>query len=274
MTKRITLGLLAAASLAATVSAPVLATSEPETDTPIAVDIIEGVDWTLLRQGVEGTLAELPDGLSITLLMEDGEASGNGGCNDYFASYQRDGDQLMFSDIGSTEMYCDVASDQEAAYFANLGEVTTGFSTGGTLVMTGVEGDPILEFEVTETGPIPTDGIEGLTWELDSLVLPAEDTLTLVPEAVMASMTLDNGQVTGTGGCNSFSASYELEGAVLSFSEIVRTRMACPAMVMQFEDGLLSQLESVASWSSDGGSATFYDASGAELARFTPATEG
>ena len=271
MTKRTTLGLLVAASLAAAVSAPAFATSEPETDTPIAVDIIEGIDWTLLRQQVDGALVELPHDVRITLLMQDGTATGTGGCNSYGASYERDGDALTFGAIEATEMYCLDASDLESAYFANLAEVTTGFSTGGTLVMTGAAGDPILEFEMAATGPLPTDGVEGLAWQLESLVFPDETELTPVPDEVVASIVLEGGQASGTGGCNGFSASYQLDGATLSFGEVLSTRMACPEPAMGFEQALFTQLGSVASWSSDGGSVTLYDANGSALARLMPA---
>jgi heat shock protein HslJ len=270
MTKRTTLGLLAAASLAAAVSAPAIATSEPETDLSIAVDIVEGIDWTLLRQQVDGALTELPDDVRITLLMQDGTATGHGGCNEYFASYERGGDALTFSAVGSTEMYCPEYSDVESAYFANLAEVTTGFSTGGTMVMTGTDGDPILEFEMAATGPLPTVGVEGLEWQLESIVLPDEAELTPVPQEVVASILLEDGRATGKGGCNRFSASYQLDGAALSFGEALSTRMACPDPVMSFEHALFAQLGSVASWSSDGGSVTLYDANGSELARLLP----
>ena len=271
MTKRTTLGLLATASLAAAVSAPALATSEPETDMPIAVDIIEGIEWTLLRQQVDGALVELPDDVGITLLMQDGTATGNGGCNSYGAPYGRDGDALTFGAIEATEMYCPDASDLESAYFANLAEVTSGFSTGGTLVMTGTDGDPILEFETAATGPMPTDGVEGLAWQLESLVLPDGTELTPIPDEVVASIALEEGQATGSGGCNGFSASYQLDGATLSFGDVLSTRMACPEPVMGVEYALFAQLGHVASWSSDGGSFTLYDATGSALAQLVPA---
>jgi heat shock protein HslJ len=271
MTRRTTLGLLAAASLAAAVSAPALATSEPETDMPITVDIIEGIDWALLRQQVDGALVDLPDDVGITLLMQDGTASGSGGCNSYGASYERDRDALTFGVIEATEMYCPDASDLESAYFTNLAAVTTAFSTGGTLVMTGTDGDPILEFEPAGTFPLPTDGIEGLSWQLESLVLSDEAGLTPVPQEVVASIVLEDGQATGSGGCNGFSASYELDGSALSFSEVLSTRMACPEPTMGLEQALFAQLGSVAGWSYDGGSVTLHDASGSALARLVPA---
>lgn len=162
MTARVVLGLLASAALLTAIHAPALATSEPEPDGPIAVEIIEGIEWSLSRQAMDGVLVELPAGVSVSLRLADGHAAGNGGCNDYSAAYQRDGDALVFGPLVATEMYCLETSDVEAGYFADLAGVTGVFSTGGTLVMTGADGEPILEFEVADVAPVPTDGIDDL----------------------------------------------------------------------------------------------------------------
>lgn len=273
MIKGTTLGLLATATMVAAVSAPALATSEPEPEMPIAVDIIEGLRWSLVRQQVDGALVDVPQGVTITILMEDGTVTGNGGCNDYFGSYQREGDALAFSDLGATEMYCLETSELEAAYLANLAAVTNGFSTGGTLIMTEADGDPLLEFVPSDLDPIPTDGIEGLAWQLEALALPGTGELAPVPAEVVATILLENGRASGHGGCNAFSTSYELAGIALAFDRAVSTKMACPGPVMQYEDALLTQLAGVASWSSDGGSVTLYDGDGQELARLVPAFE-
>ena len=67
-------------------------------------------------------LAPVPDGVVVTLLLEDGGIGGSGGCNSYFGSYTLDGDAVTFSEIGSTLMVCDSpAGDVETAYFTNLG---------------------------------------------------------------------------------------------------------------------------------------------------------
>jgi heat shock protein HslJ len=274
MTTRSTLGLLAAATMVAALAAPALAADEPDPDAPIAVDLIAGLDWSLVRQQVDGVLTELPADVIVTLRLEDGTATGNGGCNDYFGSYQLDGDALTFGAIGATEMYCFGSSDVEAAYFANLAAVATGVSTGGTLVMTDAAGGIILEFEPSATDVIPADGLEGLAWQLDSLLLPGTDELTPVPACVVATIELENGESSGSGGCNGYSASYELNGSDLVFGPVLSTRMACPEPAMGLENALFAQLGAVAGWYSDGGSVTFVDATGVPLAHFVPTAAG
>ncbi len=266
--------------MAVTIGLPALATSEPDLETPIPVDIIEGLDWSLQRQLIDGELTELPNGVIVTLSMTDGTATGNGGCNDYFASYERDGDTLAFGGIGATEMYCVDAHEVEAAYFANLEAVVSGFSTGGSLVMDGADANPILEFAPVEVEsgpvdvePIPSDGIEGLTWRLDTLAAVGTSDLVLVPAEVVATITLEDGTAFGSGGCNGYSAAHELDGAALAFGPVRSTWKGCPDPIVELEHAFFAQLASVDGWDSDGGSVTFLDADGAEVARFVPATE-
>ena len=65
---------------------------------------------------------------------------------------------------------------------------------------------------------------------------------------------LSDGQVSGSGGCNRFSGSYQRQGDALSFGPIAATRMACPEAVMNQETAFLAVLESVASyqWTAEG----------------------
>ena len=57
-----------------------------------------------------------------TLAFEDGSASGNASCNQYFGSYEIDGLSLTFGPLASTEMFCGEPGvmDQETQYLAAL----------------------------------------------------------------------------------------------------------------------------------------------------------
>lgn len=273
MRKPTTLAPLAAAALLLAVSAPTLASSEPEAEQPIAVDIIEGITWQLQRQAVEGELVALPDGVVVTLLMEGGQVGGNGGCNQYFGEYTRDGDALTFGGIGSTEMYCEGASDVEGIYFANLALVAGGFSTGGSLLMTDAAGDTILEFAPADVAPMPVDGIEGITWLLSDYLVGG-DAVASVPVGVLATLLLEGGIAGGSGGCNTFSAEYTLDGSSLTFGPVASTLMLCEGPGGEVETVYFAALAEVMGWSSDGGRLTLTDAAGLPLLGFVPAPEG
>lgn len=42
----------------------------------------------------------------VSLTLSDGRAYGNAGCNHWFGSYERDGQQIRFSNLGSTRKMC------------------------------------------------------------------------------------------------------------------------------------------------------------------------
>jgi len=83
--------------------------------------IPEGVQWQLREMLVEGS-PELPVG-EITILLEDGRFSGNGGCNSYFGDYELNRDGIIIIDPpASTRMACpgEDISDHEYIYFSLL----------------------------------------------------------------------------------------------------------------------------------------------------------
>lgn len=91
-------------------------------------------------------------------------------------------------------------------------------------------------------GPTP----EGVDWQL--VGYSDGGGLQTVPWYVEASLRLEDGQATGSAGCNGFGGSYELDGLTLTFSESRMTTMGCPEPIDEIEVAYLSSLESVASY--------------------------
>lgn len=74
-------------------------------------------------------------------------------------------------------------------------------------------------------------------------------------------------RVTGSGGCNSLSGSYKLDGFTLTFGNMAATQMAC-MQGMETEAALLKALPKVRTWKILGQHLELYDAGGAVVARF------
>lgn len=268
---------IAIAVLLAAVGGPATASDEPDTSGVIAVDLVEGITWELQQQAVDGELVSLPDGVVVTLLMEDGQAGGTGGCNSYFAAYTLEGDAVSFMDIGSTMMACPGdPSEVEATYFENLAAVEMGVSTGGTLVMSDGDGNEILLFAAAEDegeGEVmPVEGIEGITWLLERQAVDGEPVD--IPGNVLVSLLLEDGGAGGGSGCNNYFASYTLEGSSLAFDGIGSTMMACLPALMEVEQAYLANLARVASFESIGAGISLLDAEGNVILEFSPAPEG
>ena len=100
--------------------------------------------------------------------------------------------------------------------------------------------------------------------------------LVSVPWFVEATLRLESGDATGSGGCNGFTGSYELEGESLRVVELGSTVMGCSDPMLGVEDGYLAALPDVASWTvadvGDGRTMHLRDAAGNDLLIFeTPA---
>ena len=62
----------------------------------------------------------MPDNINITLKLESGKLSGNGGCNGFGGAYIHDGNTLTVSGLVSTKMYCQEGSPWETKFLQRL----------------------------------------------------------------------------------------------------------------------------------------------------------
>jgi heat shock protein HslJ len=108
--------------------------------------------------------------------------------------------------------------------------------------------------------------IENKPWQLTSAA-----GLT-IPDGVVPSATFTDGNVFGTAGCNTYRASYTLDGDSLEISEPAGTLIGCPLPVDEFERAYLDALGQVATWELDGEELVLSDADGGELLRFEVAS--
>jgi len=108
--------------------------------------------------------------------------------------------------------------------------------------------------------------IEDQPWQLTSA------TGLMIPEGVVPSAAFASGNVFGTAGCNTYRASYTLDGDSLEISEPAGTLIGCPPPVDEFERAYLDALGQVATWELDGEELVLSDADGGELLRFEVAS--
>ena len=108
--------------------------------------------------------------------------------------------------------------------------------------------------------------LDGTSWTL------VEGTGVTTPNDVSLTLQLEDGRVSGSGGCNRFTSSYEEEGNSISFGSVASTRMACPDEIMSAERAYLAALGSAAWWSASGNELVLSDSSGEELLRYESPT--
>ena len=88
-------------------------------------------------------------------------------------------------------------------------------------------------------GALSLTDLEGITWRLSRMGGSER-----VPEGVKITAVFGDGRVSGSGGCNRYSAAVVETGpGELSIGLVASTRMACPDPVGGFEDRYFSALQ-------------------------------
>ncbi len=247
---------------------PVQPTENPEVDRP-AVSGLEGINWILTgylnREGEFAT--PLPD-KAATARFEGGKVSGTTGCNNYFANYELDGEDLTTDAAGMTEMYCfpDELMAQEADYLVALSQVATWSVEGGELKLTDEDGDVVLAF--SEQQP---EALVGTTWLLVSLYDGQGGVRSLLAGTEITAVLGEDGRLAGSAGCNSYFTTVEIAGNEITLlGPVGSTMMACmePEGIMDQETAFLATLENVASYEIEGRSLTLFDAGGEPVLTF------
>ncbi len=105
-------------------------------------------------------------------------------------------------------------------------------------------------------------GFEGVPWTVTSGIDVAGW------EAYAPSATFADGTVSGSTGCNRFTAPYTIDGDTLEIGTAARTEMACPAPAGAVENAFADALEHVAGWRMEGAELVLAGEDGGELLRF------
>ena len=126
--------------------------------------------WVLVGydDALNPTVVEEGTVITAEFSSSDGQVTGSGGCNSYFAAYTADdeGEMTIDGPIGATMMACETGAEQEAAYLAALETVTAwALNDEGRLELTYDSGRPYEQKLVYIPGETPLTGIPG-NWSL------------------------------------------------------------------------------------------------------------
>jgi heat shock protein HslJ len=211
---------------------------------------LDGTEWRLVEYGSPEAPTAALEQTEVTARFEAPDRmNGSAGCNSYFATVELDGESFVTSDIGSTLMACadQAVGQQETAYLEALRQANT-LQRDGDELRIGYQGGT-LRFERME--PAAPAQLEGTTWELVSFVTEGAASSALAGSTVTVEFA--GGQLSGSGGCNSYGGGYTLDGDDITVSEIVMTEMACmDEAVMAQEQAFLNNLRAATSVAVEG----------------------
>jgi heat shock protein HslJ len=143
-----------------------------------------------------------------------------------------------------------------------------------TRIATGVAAATLMLVLGTSAAAFAASGgtggtLEGHTWVLKTYAVGT--TMTDVPSTVTVDATFMGGNVSGTGGCNTYGGGYTASGASLTFGPLVSTMMACGDPKDAVEHAYLTALGKSATYTATASALTIYDASGAEILAYAAA---
>ena len=203
---------------------------------------LQDTDWQLRQYlGEAGELTQVLGATTIDARFSQGEIGGSAGCNRYFGHYTGGEDNRLTvgPDLGSTQMACPPAvARQEQRYFALLSLVYAWRREDDSLLLLDDEGRLILKFAAAKPA-----ALEDSPWQATGInngrggVVSTESTH-------LATALFAKGRISGSAGCNQFSASYEIKGDRLTIGRTMTTRKHCaePNGIMQQEQQYLQAL--------------------------------
>lgn len=95
-----------------------------------------------------------------------------------------------------------------------------------------------------------------------------------LPDTTITAEFDEDGNVSGSSGCNTYTTTYTVNGDQLNFNEqVITTLMACLEPVMEQENAYLQVLRETATFESDENNLTLYDGDSKALARFEASSQ-
>jgi len=244
--------------------APLVASGQDQTE----VAAPEGTSWVLVtyRDFNGWTQRVLPDS-QVTATFAAGQLSGNAGCNSYQSSYRVADGSIAFGGVATTLRACESVAlmEQERAYLAALHTVDTFVVDAVALTLHDGDGAVLLTYV-----PQARLALEGTQWTaLD--YNNGRGAVVSVLAGTRITARFENGVLTGSGGCNSYTAGYALDGMNLAIGPVAGTRAACaePPGIMEQEAAYFAALPTASTQRVDGERLILERADGARVASFT-----
>jgi heat shock protein HslJ len=177
----------------------------------------------------------------LRLSFPSGQQLGaSAGCNSMFGKYRLDGNILVVSQMGTTEMACNPPAlmMQETWFSQLLTSAPTLAVDGDNLTLTsGATVVKMLDREVAE----PDAQLVGPKWTVESII--TGETGSSVPQGATAWLQFGaDGRVTLNTGCNSGGGSYTADASTITFNQLAITAMGCSGAAAQLEQAVLAVL--------------------------------
>lgn len=239
---------------------------QPLVSTPLVGTTWQAVSYNNGKQAVVSVL----NGTQITAVFgDDGNLSGSAGCNNYMASYTVDGNAITIGQAASTMMMCadpEGVMEQESAYLTALSTAATYQIQGDRLELRTADGALVASFQ-----PQTASQLTGVNWEVVNYNHNQQAVQGVLLGTQITAVFGEDGQMSGTAGCNNYSAGYTVDGNAITIGPAISTMMFCgdPEGVMEQEMAYLQALPSAATYVVQGDRLDLLAADGTIVAIYT-----
>ena len=208
--------------------------------TPVNPPELNGTAWVLSSLPGHSRVADS----TVTMRFEGGRVYGTDGCNRYTAPYTAAGSTLEVSPkAASTQMACPPALMTQAdAFMGALTRARAYRIAGGQLQLLTVDGTVLV------TLAAQSQLLAGSSWSVTGYNNGKQAVVNALNGTSLTMVFASDGKVSGSAGCNRYTATYNQDGQKLTFGPAAATRKMCakPEGVMQQEQQFLKALETVA----------------------------
>ncbi len=229
-------------------------------------DTLAGTSWMLATLNGQPALTDT----TVTLNFVAGKVAGSDGCNNYSGTYTADGTNIKFSQpMAATMMACpDPIMKQATAYMQALGQAATYKADAKQLSFSDASGKELATFTAQSTS------LAGTSWIVTGYNNGKQAVVSVAAGTELTANFGADGKLTGSAGCNNYTASYQTDGNKISIGPAAATQKACEQAVMDQEQQYLAALATAAIYRIDGNKLELRTADGALAASFQKAAAG
>ena len=154
--------------------------------------------------------------------------------------------------------------DQESDYLAAIQSTASYKIADGTLTLANARGKAVLTYKA-ET-PV---SLTGGTWVMTMVNNGKQAVVSALPDVEVTAIFGADGQLSGSGGCNTYSAPYTVDGNRIKIGMAITTLMACEQPIMDQEAQYLAAIRTAAVYKIEGSQLELRNATGSLLASYT-----
>jgi heat shock protein HslJ len=195
----------------------------------------------------------IPAGLRMEVTFRDDTIEGSDGCNSFGGPYSTTGeDGVDIGGLSSTAIGCEPAiAAAGTAFTSALDRAATYDIDDDVLTLFDDAGAELARFRSGADPPIV-----GVAWRAfgyrDGPVDEKQAVVSPLDGSIITAEFGADGTMSGSAGCNTYTADYSVEGNGFRITALVSTERACGAPLMAQERAYLDALGSVARWQFSG----------------------